>query len=1106
MKSMKALRITLWTLLSLLLVCAAVIVGLLNSQLGTWTIHKALEHVPQVKVESLSGTLLDELQIQGLELDLPQAQGRIAELRTGLNIRCLWQRKLCVKRTHLSGVDIALLASEQTTVASSGAALNLPMAFELRQLTIDNTQITLPDHSKIQLVDMTTALAISQNESELPILAPLSLNMAQLTLTLPGQTATTPQPSVSPTETTTAPPLSVQNSVLLVQHYQQQLLTQLHQAQDALGQVRRYEFDPAPLLASLPPLALPINMPDISVQIDALAVDAGTQTLLSPSALSISVGLHSSWLLHRLTLTNQHLDLLLQGELTAAYEHELTLEAQWQPRWIAELIPTALTGIEGMLNTLSMKSHGHVLAPQLSLSASGEMDIKAGISLDLREPLLPTAIDIQWSAFAVQRPQLQLALAPGEVALNGNLRRATANIDLTLQSLTIPQKISLNNAGMRCALNLQAQSLRSENCLVQLAQTTVPWTLSIPLEAAPDTDFAFTTELALKAQEPLWQWQVAGQPLQAALGELSLDNLALSLTLSSDNAQLTQQAEGSWQNAPFSQAIQLSANLGQDALSLTIDELTGQFREFGLSVDALTATLRAEQTELSPVQLTVSREQAPLINATLTLQPISFAQPTIAGQWQLAEAPLSGMLELLHSLTNQQDIIQTDAQYALSGEFNWANERLTFTSQAKLSPSQWQVGEQIQTKLATAELSGKGQWQTDEPITAITTRWQAAVTGENIGDIGIEIDYNDKLAVYANLQSVNLGLFADMVPTLSRFTGLASANIALQQVQQDFVINGVVVVPELDLALAEIPPSVASPHKDLLFSAPVEQVFSAPKAEKSVLPYGIKMDINAIIDPLQTDKVRLEALDFATALNGALNVKLDNNNLSVIGDLNLRQGTYQAYGQDLVIRQGKLTFNGPVALPLIAIEAIRNPKTMNDDVVAGIRVQGLSDNLRAELFSEPRLENPDILSYLIRGKGLNASSDENNSVLLTNALLGVGLGQSEGGITRLGDKLGVDELALSTQGAGDQTQLGISGKLNDRLSIEYRVGLFTELAELGLRYELRPNLYVEAISGANNALDIFYQLAIGARDAQPQPDAMSPEEQAIGSPDASISQ
>ena len=53
--------------------------------------------------------------------------------------------------------------------------------------------------------------------------------------------------------------------------------------------------------------------------------------------------------------------------------------------------------------------------------------------------------------------------------------------------------------------------------------------------------------------------------------------------------------------------------------------------------------------------------------------------------------------------------------------------------------------------------------------------------------------------------------------------------------------------------------------------------------------------------------------------------------------------------------------------------------------------------------------------------------------------------------------------------------------INDRLSVEYRVGVFNAIAEFGLRYQWMPDLYVQATSGAENALNVFYQLSWGER-------------------------
>ena len=239
-----------------------------------------------------------------------------------------------------------------------------------------------------------------------------------------------------------------------------------------------------------------------------------------------------------------------------------------------------------------------------------------------------------------------------------------------------------------------------------------------------------------------------------------------------------------------------------------------------------------------------------------------------------------------------------------------------------------------------------------------------------------------------------------------------------------------------------------------------------------------------MVDPLEKDAVSIAGFDFSTHLQGSVEFSLNQQQPSVIGSIALNNGQYQAYGQDLLIRNGQLIFNGPVSLPYIQLEAIRNPKNMNDDVIAGLQVSGLANQLNARLFSEPMLENPNILSYIIRGKDLNEDTQEDNSVVLTNALLGFGLGKTQDGIRSFGDTIGVDNLQLTTQGQGPNTQLGITGQLNDRLSVEYRVGVFNAIAEFGLRYQWMPDFYVEATSGGEHALYVLYQLSWGERDIE----------------------
>lgn len=66
-------------------------------------------------------------------------------------------------------------------------------------------------------------------------------------------------------------------------------------------------------------------------------------------------------------------------------------------------------------------------------------------------------------------------------------------------------------------------------------------------------------------------------------------------------------------------------------------------------------------------------------------------------------------------------------------------------------------------------------------------------------------------------------------------------------------------------------------------------------------------------------------------------------------------------------------------------------------------------------------------------------------------------------------------LSLDTEGVGDSSAVVVSGYITPDLQVKYGVGIFDSLATLTLRYRLMPRLYLEAVSGLDQALDLLYQ-------------------------------
>ena len=236
-----------------------------------------------------------------------------------------------------------------------------------------------------------------------------------------------------------------------------------------------------------------------------------------------------------------------------------------------------------------------------------------------------------------------------------------------------------------------------------------------------------------------------------------------------------------------------------------------------------------------------------------------------------------------------------------------------------------------------------------------------------------------------------------------------------------------------------------------------------PVEQKSA---GIPINSNLIVHV--GNNVRLDAFGLKARLTGDLKVAQDQQGLGLNGQINIPEGRFHAYGQDLIVRKGELLFSGPPDQPVLNIEAIRNPEATEDDVIAGVRVTGSADEPKAEIFSDPAMSQQEALSYLLRGDlGRWCGNDINVSRS--------GVAQSGQVVGKIGETFGVSNLALDTQGVGDSSQVVVSGYVLPGLQVKYGVGIFDSLATLTLRYRLMPKLYLEAVSGVDRALDLLYQ-------------------------------
>lgn len=326
--------------------------------------------------------------------------------------------------------------------------------------------------------------------------------------------------------------------------------------------------------------------------------------------------------------------------------------------------------------------------------------------------------------------------------------------------------------------------------------------------------------------------------------------------------------------------------------------------------------------------------------------------------------------------------------------------------------------------------------------------WKSGATGQ--GSLTGQVSWNPALAVDLSLKGTRLPITVEPYATLE-----AAPDLKISMQGERLAVSGKVRVPKGAITVRELPPSTVKVSQDT--------VIVGQQTEEGKPPLAIGMDID-----VEVGEEQLAFTGFGLTANLAGHFHIGDN-LDTRGELNLKDGRYRAYGQRLTIRKARLLFAGPIDQPYLDIEAIRQ----TDDVIAGIRLTGSAEQPTTVVFSEPAMSQEQALSYLVMGRPLGESGEDNNMV--AQAALALGVAGSASTTGKLASNLGIKDFELDTAGSGDKTNVVASGKITDKLSLRYGVGVFEPANTLALRYLLSKRVYLEAASGIASSLDIFYK-------------------------------
>jgi len=241
-----------------------------------------------------------------------------------------------------------------------------------------------------------------------------------------------------------------------------------------------------------------------------------------------------------------------------------------------------------------------------------------------------------------------------------------------------------------------------------------------------------------------------------------------------------------------------------------------------------------------------------------------------------------------------------------------------------------------------------------------------------------------------------------------------SPDIHFSQKKNLMQIQGKIRIPEATIAPATLP------EGSMGISSDVEILGSEKKQ-------AVNMDLD--IELSLGNKVRLDAFGLKSDLLGELTISQKARQLMTgNGELNLSNGTFRAYGQDLSISQGSIFYaGGYIDNPGVKLIASR----IISDTTVGINVSGSVKKPRITTFSDDKeLQSKDIVSMLLTGQKT--------------------------------DNLG-------------NTKIYAGKEISDRLSIGVNTGIGEEGSEFVTRYKLTDKIQLEGTSSTSkNSGSIIY--------------------------------
>lgn len=301
---------------------------------------------------------------------------------------------------------------------------------------------------------------------------------------------------------------------------------------------------------------------------------------------------------------------------------------------------------------------------------------------------------------------------------------------------------------------------------------------------------------------------------------------------------------------------------------------------------------------------------------------------------------------------------------------------------------------------------------------------------------------------------------------LDNTTGTArvSPDLDVEVSPDRIAVSGSVQVPVANIELSDVPESAVRPSADVVF-------VDDSLANRRRVPLNVEVRVEL------GDSVEVRGNGFSGRPTGTITARDGTaGQLVATGEIALSEGSYEEYGVELEVVNGRLIYaGGPLDDPGLDIRATR---TAEDGVVAGLEIGGTLQAPVVTIFSEPAMLETEALSYLVLGRPIGQASQSDGNQL-QNVATSLGLREGNALTMRLGQRFGLSELRVDAEGPLEQASLVAGRYLSPRLYVAYGVGLVDPVSTFRLRYLLSSKWTLSAESGESVGVDLQYRVERG---------------------------